>query len=980
MNNKKRRRKNILDENSINIQNNGISSSSLINLVEQYNSDSDDDEPETDVRQGLNAKVNDFFKEIQYITEQNKESNIPNVNNQNAVKSSEPSSACDKISSLWQECYDESTGYPYYWHIETNEVTWDIPKELKELKESCKYQDKIEANPKIKTSDVPKSNKPADPQKKNNPSNETVKTNLSWSKQKCDPGNSKKKLSVKKTKPKDKSDDSDDDTIEMITSFGDDNSESDRSDDDDERNDDESQASNSSKKTNNYESKNQDVQNNHDRGVDDGKNEYQIKPEKPSSSRISNYSSTNSKSQDESTEYKNEMKPWFISGYTDNSDNDDSLNSKKIPANTLFPSSFYKSRSDDLKAGKNSDQSELPSDLVEFSSNEESMQMFSKNNELPKINRTLENISTSMKGFQRKRRIAFDVLANSRGNDERLGLGFLKRPLIDNDKIDNSTKDISSTVSFEEKKRSLGKYSIDFIKGETIEVKNEISKTENYIFTHQVQILIEKLKILCEKNGEIPTAQVLNIQLQALSNAWESGDLTDSYFFNWLNDTKKVVSQLEEAAAPPEWDYLWNKDSKKYYYKNKISGEIQWSYPDIIGGAEEMEICTTPPAASSPVHQQEIKIIESNVFERLQSNLEQSQSAKLLKEKNNTNVINQNPSQESDSSDDKHDKIQALIDNTSQSCELTAPLPPQISVPSPPPPPRIYADDLKKKNKSNNKNQSKVSPNNNSNDKTTNGIDESEKKNIMNIPESTSTTCEVLLPSSNTHLTVANTPSHIEPLPPGVDQTESPYAIAAASIESPVIFSTAPQSNASIYAAAIPNPTNISIIGHHPALVHNQIVHYPAVYQHLHDQAIIAAANRFTNPEAVQLMLHHPGIYANTQVISKPPINMKKESLGSAVDSFYNDIASLEKSQATTSDKQEVKNIQTPTLQSTLHQESLFMPIKTDCQPFSSSPTTDNSIKEKKKKKVKIVINKKHKEVSSMVAKWKKAQNFQDIN
>lgn len=31
----------------------------------------------------------------------------------------------------WQECYDETTGYPYYWHMETNEVTWEIPEELR---------------------------------------------------------------------------------------------------------------------------------------------------------------------------------------------------------------------------------------------------------------------------------------------------------------------------------------------------------------------------------------------------------------------------------------------------------------------------------------------------------------------------------------------------------------------------------------------------------------------------------------------------------------------------------------------------------------------------------------------------------------------------------------------------------------------------------------------------------------------------------
>ena len=35
----------------------------------------------------------------------------------------------------WQECYDEQTGYPYYWHTETNQVTWEVPPELKALKE-----------------------------------------------------------------------------------------------------------------------------------------------------------------------------------------------------------------------------------------------------------------------------------------------------------------------------------------------------------------------------------------------------------------------------------------------------------------------------------------------------------------------------------------------------------------------------------------------------------------------------------------------------------------------------------------------------------------------------------------------------------------------------------------------------------------------------------------------------------------------------
>jgi hypothetical protein len=31
--------------------------------------------------------------------------------------------------SAWQECYDENSGYVYYWNMETNAVTWEMPPE-----------------------------------------------------------------------------------------------------------------------------------------------------------------------------------------------------------------------------------------------------------------------------------------------------------------------------------------------------------------------------------------------------------------------------------------------------------------------------------------------------------------------------------------------------------------------------------------------------------------------------------------------------------------------------------------------------------------------------------------------------------------------------------------------------------------------------------------------------------------------------------
>lgn len=48
---------------------------------------------------------------------------------------------------MWRECLDESSGYPYYWHIETNEVTWEMPDELRYLKNNVKTSSVIKSQP-----------------------------------------------------------------------------------------------------------------------------------------------------------------------------------------------------------------------------------------------------------------------------------------------------------------------------------------------------------------------------------------------------------------------------------------------------------------------------------------------------------------------------------------------------------------------------------------------------------------------------------------------------------------------------------------------------------------------------------------------------------------------------------------------------------------------------------------------------------------
>lgn len=31
----------------------------------------------------------------------------------------------------WKECFDDKSGFPYYWNIKTDEVTWEMPSQYK---------------------------------------------------------------------------------------------------------------------------------------------------------------------------------------------------------------------------------------------------------------------------------------------------------------------------------------------------------------------------------------------------------------------------------------------------------------------------------------------------------------------------------------------------------------------------------------------------------------------------------------------------------------------------------------------------------------------------------------------------------------------------------------------------------------------------------------------------------------------------------
>ncbi|XP_012280309.1 formin-binding protein 4 isoform X2 [Orussus abietinus] len=1052
-------------------EHNGASANPLANLLGHYDSDSEADDAKDNPNK-LNDKVNDFLKEIQLIAPEPLKSASSTKSHAIAVQSGNHAT---QQQILWQECYDETTGYPYYWHTETNEVTWEMPSEMRLLRDGVQQDPALRSShvtqwPHISTSsyseaqtDIPEGMIPKEVVARNRnrlsgvpqSSFQKVKTNEEV---------------LETSDPK--GEDSDDGKIEMITSFGNDESESDTSDN-------ESLVKETSKQgvsskshlqkhsvTNlsssgksedgcrnsrigpvflsasiNVDERNEDVENKcrADEDINSSKNpdvrsgttmlitgkeyarvqnksyidekdvlmklksqgrtvhsvsgrqsectESSVLDEKSSQmekdTQLNRSEESHNMQQEsgrnittmemhrKSLTFDKDTKISLVPGYGDDSDGDDEISVKKSTVKPLFPISEYqanqslvlpqnttkdslgtstdnvrKVETKQLQGGSvkifeyhndnvlKDKENDLSKKLTQRNENvevenkdKEEIRIVRVELEPPKPNIFLENLEAPAKAFQRKKRIAFDVVVGKNKTTEAPATSAPKpdsenaQPLVPINDPDHQNTGFQKESSVEysepldqnaeasEKPVNATKNGINFVKGETLNMPEEnTSKAKEKVESSKedlkplVETITEKLRFLCEGSQMASAVQVMGIQLQTLLTAWEAGDLKESYLSNWLTGTSGELARLEQAAAPPGWDCQWDRSHKRYYYRNATSGEAQWTYPelDVIGGTEEMDLCTTPP----PPDQEEASIIENEGIETPEPKQDSTSRESASEEK---------PSVASEEQEEK---------NETSCIEVRIPPPPKISSPSPPPPPRIFAEDLRRGRKR-----------------------RGSEKNHGN--------------------------RRREKLAKGVDPPDMPYTLAASALESNLLYTATSQQTNPIYAATIGNP-GLPLLNHHTALMQGQLMHYPAYHQHLHNQAILAAAaNRLTGQEAVRFMVaDYTQMYASSQVIAKPPIKMQRESLGSALNSFYSDIASIEKTKNEQDKEQE-----------TLASEAVPSPVQqvqTEITEQSNLPT-ETVIKEKKRKKAKIGSSKKHKEMSSMVAKWQKVQqNFED--
>ncbi|XP_038213993.1 formin-binding protein 4-like [Zerene cesonia] len=128
-----------------------------------------------------------------------------------------------------------------------------------------------------------------------------------------------------------------------------------------------------------------------------------------------------------------------------------------------------------------------------------------------------------------------------------------------------------------------------FTKGEVL---NEDKKDEAL---DDLSDLVEaKLKYLMQvQPAPLTPVQEMMVQMQTLVSAFRAGALSAPYWRRWVEGAAAALGAHERSAAPPGWHCVFQRSAGRYSYKREADGLVQWEYPAVA--STDMEICTTPP-------------------------------------------------------------------------------------------------------------------------------------------------------------------------------------------------------------------------------------------------------------------------------------------------------------------------------------------------------------------------------------------------
>ncbi|KAI4458627.1 formin-binding protein 4 [Holotrichia oblita] len=493
--------------------------------------------------------------------------------------------------SVWEECYDDKSGFTYYWNTQTDDVTWDVPAGYKKSTiKSDAGKKKLYIPPpseeKIMLGSIPHVNK------------DNVKIYKIDDIKKPAPmmpprRNSKNKKGTKKKSYPRRPSDSDDEKIVLISSYG-----TDSSSEDEEKEMKHSIENKNTLQNSNYSpDKNSTVK---DASFPEEKSlsAYNSEDETDILAQIQNKAKMlkqmggdvpeGVKKLVSDTSEKKEVTGFsLVAGYGDDSEEDEeSEKEEPPPPKLLFPIQNTKPLSSLFPITQSAEMSPSSSHSHEEDSTEK-----------PATPPPTEQ-NVDMKPFQRKRRIGISLINVQKRPEPSL----IEQPIKDPELARPGFGFKGGTPKQYPGFKSGG---VMFTKSEEttpiVESENDFVKASDEKLLVDIEEfhsnLDEKLKFLCEGHNPALPVQIMIIQMETLYTAMKEKCLKPTYLQKWLNNTCQDLSKLEQEAAPAGWLLQWDRTHKRYFYQNQTSGENQWEYPqsDIVSVDEAMDISTTPP-------------------------------------------------------------------------------------------------------------------------------------------------------------------------------------------------------------------------------------------------------------------------------------------------------------------------------------------------------------------------------------------------
>uniref|UniRef100_A0A0K8T5P4 WW domain-containing protein n=1 Tax=Lygus hesperus TaxID=30085 RepID=A0A0K8T5P4_LYGHE len=639
-----------------------------------YLSSSDDDDSSDSEDSDLNSEVDAFLKEVDNIYGERRHSlpskppaPVPDTKTpENQTPAVEPQPEQPKGPSAptvaWQECYDSSTGFAYYWNVETNEVTWDMPIEYQMYLEAMKQWQQAQAQAEVAALMERARNQKLQQQQQQQLQQQHLlvqQAQEAAASKQAEQLKSSKKTKTKKKRSRrmsqKKSDSEDEEKIELITSYGPNSG--------DESESDQEPPPTAAPPGPKIEAKlsadarrKRKLQKMIKETAKRNSTENQMMGPQLPASRLPSI---------ENNPLGSSLVP-YRDADSDLEDNKDEPLSSTLMA--LMSQQEEKGKIESKKESPTDDDDEsalldrlrsqtqvlqelggeIPEEIKSIIVNKDGSDMgslvpsYSEGSDDDDTEKLSSLLKKKIKAKESSNKPAASKSANADGQQlyepeealspqsradspeptaeplptikRKLKLEIPVNPKIESLVLPASGKDDLKGLGFTSSEPSTKKTKTDkimFVKAETLQFQDTDTKAttkefdpgspneSNIDIKDASRILLDKMQFLAAAKDPVSPVQLWAIQLETLLAAWESQNLKTSYFENWLTSITKELETLESTVAPEGWRCEWQRRPAKIMLDVAVNIILQKSSIEICCRRLHREL---RPTISRPFH------------------------------------------------------------------------------------------------------------------------------------------------------------------------------------------------------------------------------------------------------------------------------------------------------------------------------------------------------------------------------------------